>query len=326
MKQVVVSRPGGPDVLTFREAPHPQPRYGEVVVRVAAVGLNRADILQRRGYYPAPPGIDPDVLGLEFAGVIERVGEGVSGLSIGTGVMGIVPGGAYSEEIAVCAADILRCPRSSSLIEAAAIPEAFITAYDALVLQAGIRSGDRVLVHAAASGVGVAATQLAKAVGATVFGTTRSLPKMARLKEFGVDVPLLATERWDCQLLENTSGQGVDVILDLVGGDYVGNDLRVIANCGRIVIVGLLAGTAASVHLGTLLSKRVTMIGTVMRSRPSWERAKLAQDVQKHLIPLFETGAVRPVVDRVFRMDAVADAHRVMENNELVGCAVLVWN
>jgi putative PIG3 family NAD(P)H quinone oxidoreductase len=320
MRAIVITRPGPPDVLQVVERPTPQPAAHELLVRVHAAGVNRADLLQRLGRYPAPPGVPADVPGLEYAGVVETADAKVGGWHPGDRVMGLVAGGAYAEFLTTPAEHALPIPRAWSFAQAAAVPEAFLTAFDALTLQGGLAPGQCVLIHAVGSGVGIAALQLAKAAGLTVAGTSRSPWKLERAAEYGLDRPIRVSGAFDPAA--DLRGWA-DLILDLVGGPYLAGNLRAVAPRGRILVVGLTGGREGSLDMGALLSKRVTLIGTVLRSRSAEEKTALTQAFRVAVIPAFETGRVRPVVDRAFPVGEAADAHRYVEANKNFGSVVL---
>ncbi|HEX7051281.1 MAG TPA: NAD(P)H-quinone oxidoreductase [Longimicrobiales bacterium] len=327
MKAIVIGEPGGPEVLELREVPAPEPGAREIRMRVQAAGVNRADLLQRRGRYPAPPGVAPDIPGLEYAGVVERVGAGVTAWRPGDRVMGLVGGGAYAEAVVVHEDEALPIPARLSAEEAAAVPEAFITAHDALFTLLGVGAGDRVLIHAIGSGVGTAALQLAHTAGAVTFGTSRHAWKLERGAGLGLDVAIDAgREAFADVVSDRTGAAGVDAVLDLVGGAYLHDNLRALAVRGRMAVVGLVAGRAAELDLGLLLRKRLTLIGTALRSRSLDEKIAATRAFRDTGLPLLEAGRVRPVLDRVYPMDAAADAHRRMEANENFGKIVLRWN
>ncbi len=322
MRAVVISQPGGPEVLVVKELPAPGPGTGELLVRVRASGVNRADLLQRAGHYPAPQGAPPDIPGLEFAGEVERVGAGVSGWQAGDRVMGIVAGGGYAEYLTVAAEHVLPLPHFWSFEEGAAVPEAFLTAFDAVELQAGLAAGERLLIHAVASSVGVAALQLGKAAGAKLAGTSRTPWKLERAKQLGLELAFAIEGRFS-PAAELTAW--ADVILDLVGGDYVSGDLVAAAPRGRIILVGLTAGRTAKLDLGLLLSKRLHLYGTVLRTRSREEKASLVRSFAERVMPRFLSGEIRPVVDRVFPAERAAEAHRYLESNLNFGSVVLAW-
>lgn len=322
MRAVVVTQPGGPEVLAVKELPAPRPGTGELLVRVRASGVNRADLLQRAGRYPAPEGVPPNIPGLEFAGEVERVGPGVSSWQAGDRVMGIVAGGGYAEYLTVAAEHALPLPHSWSFEEGAAVPEAFLTAFDAVELQAGLVPGERLLIHAVASSVGVAALQLGKAAGAKLAGTSRTPWKLERAKQLGLELAFAIEGRFS-PAPELTAW--ADVILDLVGGDYVSGDLVAAAPRGRIMLVGLTAGRTAKLDLGLLLSKRLRLYGTVLRTRSQEEKASLVRTFAERVMPRFLSGEIRPVVDRVFPAERAAEAHRYLESNLNFGSVVLAW-
>jgi putative PIG3 family NAD(P)H quinone oxidoreductase len=324
MRAVVITAAGGPEVLQLRDVPRPDPGERQILVAVAATAINRADLLQRRGGYPAPAGWPSSIPGLEYAGTVEAVGAGVTRFGPGDRVMGIVGGGSYAEYVAVDEREALLVPASLSLEQAAAVPEAFITAHDAIIVQAGLAAGESLLVHAVGSGVGTAAIQLAKAAGARTYGTSRSQWKLDRAREFGLDVAInTGTHDFAAVIEGDTAADGADVILDLVGGDYLSGNIRCVARHGRIIIVGLVAGATATLDMRALMTKRALIRGTVLRSRTPAEKAEVARAFATYALPMFETGALRPVVDRVLKLADAPEAHRLMEASDLYGKVVL---
>lgn len=318
-----------PAAIELRDLPLPEPELGQVRVRVQACGVNRADLLQRLGGYPAPPDAPADVPGLEIAGVVDALGPGAREWNVGDRVFGVVGGGAAAEAVVVHARTLARIPDDVDFIEAAAVPEAFVTAYDALVTQAGLSAGESVLVHAAGSGVGTAAVQIARAIGARPFGTARTKEKLARAEALGLVgafVPARAADgapSFASDVRRATEGKGVDVVLELVGGAYVPESLASLSDRGRLVLVGLLAGSRADVDLGVVLRKRLHVFGTVLRSRPLEEKILAARLLERHIAPLVASGALRPIVDRVFSLDRIADAYDVVARGDLFGKVVL---
>jgi putative PIG3 family NAD(P)H quinone oxidoreductase len=326
MRAVVVARPGGPEVLQLAERPLPEPGPGEIRVRVHASALNRADLLQRRGQYPAPPGAPQDIPGLEYAGEVDAVGEGAGLWAVGNRVMGIVGGGGYAEYVVVHEREAIRIPQGLSFEEGAAIPEAFLTAYDALFTRLELLMGERVLIHAVGSGVGTAALQLARAAGAVTIGTSRSADKLARAAELGLDVGIDTGKEELAAALENaTYGSGVHAVVDLVGGRILEESLRGLAQGGRVVVVGTVAGSKVELDLGLLLRRRIRIVGTVLRTRPLEEKIALAREFSSTVLPLLSSGKIRPVIDRVCPFSEIADAHRQMEENDTFGKIVLKW-
>ncbi|HEX8271398.1 MAG TPA: NAD(P)H-quinone oxidoreductase [Longimicrobiaceae bacterium] len=326
MRAVVIARPGGPEVLQLAERPLPEPGPGEIRVRVHASALNRADLLQRRGQYPAPPGAPQDVPGLEYAGEVDAVGEGAGLWAVGNRVMGIVGGGGYAEYVVVHEREAMRIPQGLSFEEGAAIPEAFLTAYDALFTRLELLMGERVLIHAVGSGVGTAALQLARAAGAVTIGTSRSADKLARAAELGLDVGIDTSKEELAAALENaTYGSGVHAVVDLVGGKLLEESLRGLAQGGRVVVVGTVAGSKVELDLGLLLRRRIRIVGTVLRTRPLEEKIALAREFSSTVLPLLSSGKIRPVIDRVYPFSEIADAHRQMEENDTFGKIVLKW-
>lgn len=326
MRSAIITRAGGPDVLEIQDVPRPVPNHGEVLVRVRASALNRADIMQRQGRYPAPAGAPANIPGLEFAGEVDALGPGVRAWKAGDRVFGIVGGGGHAEFVVTREDHLARVPDSLSWEQAAAVPEAFITAHDALVTLAAMETGDVVLVHAVGSGVGLAAVQLVRALGGVCVGTARSADKIARAKELGLHDGTVLKD--DLQPLAGyvhhwTEGRGIDVVLDLVGGAYLPASIECAAPLARVILIGLLAGRSATLNLGTVLNKRIMVRGTMMRSRPSAQKAAATEAFARDVLPLLERGVVKPVIDRVFALDQIREAHARMESNESFGKIVL---
>lgn len=327
MKAVIITRPGGPDVLELQERPKPEPGVGQIRVRVRASALNRADILQRQGNYPVPAGSPADISGMEYAGEVDAIGQAAALWKAGDRVMGIVGGGGHAEYVSVHEREAIPIPRSMSWEEAAAIPEVFLTAYDALFNRVGLRSGETLLIHAIGSGVGTAGLQIARVTGAKVIGTARSSGKLEQAKKLGLDVAIDSSRGdWAEQVEAAIGAERVHAILDLVGGSYLEGNLRVLGSRGRIVMVGMTAGATAQVNLGLLLRKRLTIVGTVLRARPLEEKIELARDFSELMVPLFEAGRIKPVVDRIFPFAEIRAAHELMESNETFGKIVLWWD
>ena len=324
MKAIVITRFGGPEVLELQEVPSPSPSRGEVRVRVRATAVNRADLLQRMGAYPAPPGAPKDIPGLEYAGEVDALGADVTELAVGDRVFGLVGGGAYAEQVVVHAREAVRMPASLSFAAAAAIPEAFITAYDAMVTRGRLASGERVLISAVGSGVGTAAVQLVRALGGQSVGTARTEDKLERARALGLDegiVPKGAS--FADAVRERTNGEGVDLVLELVGGAYVAEDLACVRAKGRVVLVGMIAGNRADIDLGLLLRKRIELSGTVLRARPIEEKIAAARTFERHVVPLFASGKLVSVVDRSFPLGEASRAHELVASNETFGKVVL---
>jgi len=321
MRAVVLESHGDPDVLAIKDVPDPEAGPEDVVVDVVATALNRADLLQRRGFYPEPGPPRPyEIPGMELAGRVAAVGERVSLWSVGDEVMGIVTGGAYAERVAVHERQLMAVPATVALADAAAIPEVWITAHDALVSQGGLTSGGVALVHAGASGVGSAAIQLTKAIGARIV-VTASTGKVEACRALGADrvVDYRKGEDTVAACHELTAGRGVDVVLDVIGGDELARNIAALRVGGRIVQVGVMGGGRASFDLAALLPKRASIIGTVLRARPLEEKILATQRFAREVLPLFADGTLHPVIDRRFPMEAIADAHRHMESNANIG-------
>ena len=326
MRAVVFTAAGGPEVISIREVPTPSPGPGQIRVRVRAAGLNRADIYQRRGGYAAPPGWPADIPGLEYAGDVDALGPGVTSWRVGDRVMGLVGGGGQAGAVVVSEREVLPLPANLSYAEGAAIPEVFYTAYDALVNRGRLAAGERVLIHAVGSGVGTAAAQIAKHLGATVIGTSRSQEKLARAAAYGVEVGIDTSRT----AFVGAVGDPVHLVLDVLGASALADNLSLLATRGRLVLLGLMAGRRAEIDLEPLLHRRLEIIGSVMRTRSSEERAALAVQFRERLLPLFEARngppVLRPVVERVYPMERLAEAHAVMERNENFGKLVGEWS
>lgn len=326
MIAAVISRFGPPEVLEVREVPTPTPAPDEVLVRVHASALNRADLLQRIGRYPAPPGWPSDIPGLEFAGEVAATGGDARRWRAGDRVFGLAGGGAHAEYVVVHEATIARIPDALTWHEAAAIPEAFITAYDALVTQGRLRAGEYVVVHAVASGVGLAAVQVARAWGARTFGTSRSASKLAVARSLGMDdgVALpVSPDAFPPAVAAWSSGHGADLTLDLVGGPYLPANIEAAAPKGRILLVGAVGGGSAQVDVRRILGKRLTLQGTVMRARSLPERIAVAEAFAADVVPRVASGEFVPSIDAVFPLARIADAHARLASNETVGKVVI---
>jgi NADPH2:quinone reductase len=331
MRAVVITSHGGVEGIGVLEVESPPtPVADRVRVRVHAAGLNRADILQRRGSYPAPPGYPQNIPGMEFAGEVVSIGDAVRAWIVGDRVFGITGGGAQAEFVVVPESNLARIPADLDWVGAGSMPEVFITAHDALFTRAGLHMGERVLIHAAASGVGTAAIQVAHAAGATVYGTSRTADKLQRIHELnlGLDKSVAvggqpsnfveAVQKW-------TNGAGADVILDLVGSNYLAENLEALALRGRLICVGTMAGAKSEIDLGLLLRKRATIIGTMLRGRSIEEKAEATRLFASSVLPLVSRGAIRPVIDRVYPADEIRDAHERMESNASFGKIVLTF-
>lgn len=331
MRAVVITSHGGVEGIGLAEVESPPlPTADRVRIRVHAAGLNRADILQRRGKYPAPPGYPQDIPGLEFAGEVEATGDAVRAWKVGDRVFGITAGGAQAEFVIVPESNLARIPDNLDWAEAGAMPEVFITAHDALFTRARLQMGERVLIHAAGSGVGTAAVQLAHAAGATVYGTSRTAEKLERIREFklGLDESVAVGDAPDkfVEAVQNwTDGAGVDVILDLVGGPYFPANLESLASRGRLICVGTTAGAKGEIDIGVLMRKRASIIGTVLRARSIEEKAEATRRYAASVLPLVSRGLVRPVIEKVYPAEEIRAAHEHLESNRTFGKIVLTF-
>ena len=326
MKAVYIANFGEVEGLETRKVPDPpKPKGKEVLVRVRAAGLNRADLLQVRGLYPPPAGYSPNIPGLEFAGEITAVGDNVKKWTVGDRVFGITAGEAQAEFVLTESSVLARIPENLTFAEAAAVPEAFITAHDAIFTNGALKTGETLLVHAVGSGVGLAALQLAKAKGASVIGTSRTADKLDRCSELGLDTGILTDGSSDFLTIvkEKTRGRGVDVILDLVGAAYFTQNLASLALKGRLILVGLTSGRTAEFNLGLALQKRAKIIGTVLRARSTDEKADATRGFADEVVPLLESGTIKPNLDRVFPAEEVVAAYKYLESNESFGKVVL---
>ena len=318
MRAAVITAHGGPEVLRVADVPEPVPDSAEVLVDVVASALNRADLLQRMGLYPGPP-MDPEVPGLEFAGRVVATGDGVTRWSAGDPVMGITAGGGHAERLVVHQDQAVRVPQGMDLAMAGALPEVFITAWDALVLQGGLSAGGTALVHAGASGVGTAAIQLCRMAGAEVL-VTASAGKVDRCLSLGATRAVdYASEDWVAAVADHTAGRGVDVVLDVVGADYLDRNLDALAVGGTIVQVGVMGGGSATFGLGKMLFRRATLVGTTLRARSLDEKVSVSRAFEDRVVPGFEDGRLEVVVDRRYPLDDIAEAHAYMESNASVG-------
>ncbi len=322
MRAIVLREHGGPEVLRIEEVPDPIAGPDDIVVEVAHTALNRADTLQRMGGYPDPRGRDLEIPGLEYAGTVAALGSDVTNWRIGDRVMGIEAGGCYAEKVVTHSRQALPVPTTVDLADAAAISEVFLTAWDALVVQGGLTSGRWGLIHAGASGVGTAGIQIAKAIGARI-AVTCSAGKVDACRALGADLVLERSPADWLGALQAAVPAGVDTILDVVGGDEADRNLQALRMDGTVVQVGLMGGGSAPVNMGLLLMKRLTWIGTTLRARPLERKIALMQRFIDEMLPLFETGALRPVIDSRYPFDQLPEAHRYMQSNANVGKIII---
>lgn len=325
MRAVVITGRGGSEVLDIRDVDRPEPQGAEIRVRVRACGLNRADLMQTRGLYPAPAGVPADIPGLEYAGDVDAIGPDVTGpLEVGDRVFGIVAGGAQAEYLLTHERMAVPIPSNLDYVHAAAVPEAFLTAHDALLTQGRLGPGERVLIHAVGSGVGTAAVQIAHAMGCTVLGTSRTADKLEKAADLGLDAGIdTSSEDFAEAVGEHTGGAGVHVILDLLGARALGGNLRALSLRGRLVVVGLLGGREAALDLGMLLNKRLTVVGTTLRARPIEQKIAATRLFASQVVPWLERELVRPVVDGVFPFASVREGHGRLESNQVFGKVIL---
>jgi len=323
LRAVLIREPGGPEVLTPADAPDPAPGEGEILIRNRATAVNRADVLQRMGFYPPPPGAS-SVPGLECAGEVESIGRGVSRWRPGDRVFALLPGGGYAEKVVVAADVAMAIPANLSFEQAAAVPEVFMTAYDNLVNHGRLEAGGWALVHGGGSGVGTAAIQIAKRRGARVAVTVGSKEKAERCLALGADAAInYREEDFQIRVMEVTDQRGVDVVLDIMGGGYLERNLKSLAMEGRLVIIAAQGGLVAELNLGLMLGRRLTIQATTLRARPVAYKARLARQIEADVLPGLADGSIKPVVDRVFPLAEAAEAHRLMESNAHFGKIVL---
>lgn len=323
MRVVIAPEPGGTEALQIVQRWDPEPGPGELLVAVSATAVNRADILQRKGLYPPPEGAT-DVLGLEAAGVVEAVGAQVSDWAPGDRVCAVLAGGGYAEKVTVPAAVAMPLPPGLDLVEAAAVPEVFATAHDNVMVRGGLRGGETILVHGGASGVGTATIQLAKRSGCTVLVTAGSQERVDACVALGADGGVVYRDNdWSKEVLAQTDGRGVDVVLDVVGGPYLRPNLSCLTTEGRLVVIGLQGGAKAEVNLGTVMAKRLAVMGSTLRARSVEEKAVVMRRLVDDVWPGFSDGTLRPVVDRVVPLERVVDAHAALESGKVVGKVVI---
>ncbi len=323
MRAITISSPGGPEVLTLSEVPDPVPAAGEVLIDIVAAGVNRADLLQRQGMYPPPPGAPP-YPGLECSGLIAAASEGVTDWHAGDEVCALLSGGGYAERVAVPAGQVLPVPDGLTVVQAAALPEVACTVHSNLVTLAGLTAGDALLVHGGASGIGTMAIQLGRELGARVMCTAGTAAKLDRCRELGAELAIsYASEDFVAAVSDFTRGHGADVILDVMGACYLERNVTALAPGGRLVVIGMQGGTRAELDLNALLRKRASVHATSLRSRPAGEKAAIVAAVRDQVWPMVRSGAVHPVIDTVLPLADAADAHRLMESGDHVGKILL---
>jgi putative PIG3 family NAD(P)H quinone oxidoreductase len=323
MHAVVISEPGGPEVLQWTEVEDPRPGPGEVLIEVAAAGVNRADMMQRQGLYPPPPGAPP-YPGLECSGTVVGLGEGVTQWHIGDEVCALLSGGGYAEQVAVPAGQLLPIPKSTTLIEAASLPETLCTVYANVFLGARLAAGETLLIHGGGSGIGTMAIQLAKHFGARVAVTAGSESKLDACRELGADITINYREDDFVEsLMEATDGHGADVILDIIGASYLARNIAALAPDGRIANIGMQQGRKAELDFGALMAKRGAITSTSLRARPSSQKASIVAAVAENVWPVVDSGVIRPVIDTELPMMDAAEAHRIMTASSHMGKIVL---
>jgi putative PIG3 family NAD(P)H quinone oxidoreductase len=325
VRAVVVSEPGGPEVLEVREVPDPEPKPDEVLIDVTATALNRADVLQRQGNYPPPAGAS-SYLGLECSGTVAATGDAVAGWNVGDQVCALLSGGGYAEQVAAPVGQLFPVPAGVSLVDAAALPEAACTVWSMVFggYAGRLQPGERLLVHGGTSGIGTMAIQIARAHGAAVFATAGTPRKVAFCRDLGADVAInYRDEPFEERIHSETNGRGIDVVLDNMGAAYLGRNLSSLAVGGRLIVLGLQGGVKGELNLGMVLAKRATIHAAGLRARPPAEKAGVVSETHANVWPMIEAGTVRPVVDRVLTLDDAAEAHRLVESSEHIGKVLL---
>jgi putative PIG3 family NAD(P)H quinone oxidoreductase len=324
VKAVLPTRHGGPEVLEYADAPDPEPGPGEVVIDVAATAVNRADLVQRQGHYPPPPGAS-EILGLECSGTISALGDDVGGIEVGREVCALLAGGGYATRVAVPVGQVMPAPEGVDLVTAAALPEVAATVWSNVMMVAGLRAGDTFLVHGGAGGIGTFAIQLTKALGATVLATAGSPEKLELCRELGADVAIDYREQDFVEVVASaTDGHGADVILDNMGASYLARNLEALATEGRLIVIGFQGGSRAEMDLRSLFLKRAAVFSASLRARPIGEKATICAEVAENVWPLVADGSVRPVIGRTMPLAEAADAHRLMESGQSTGKILLV--
>jgi len=324
MKAIIITRPGGPEVLEIAERPKPIYGAGEVLVKVAAAGVNRPDVAQRKGHYPPPPGAPQDIPGLEVAGTVVAKGANVSRWKIGDKVCALVIGGGYAEYCNVPEGQCLPVPDNLTFTEAASLPETFFTVWSNVFDRGNLKSGESLLVHGGSSGIGVAAIQMATALGSTVYVTAGSAEKCSFCEALGAAKAInYKTENFADAIKELTNGKGVDVILDMIGGDYTAPNIQSLALDGRLVLINMMLGKNVQLDLSQVMAKRLTITGSTLRSRDISFKSDIARNLDRIIWPLLESGEIKPVINAVFPAEKAADAHRLMESSAHIGKIVL---
>jgi putative PIG3 family NAD(P)H quinone oxidoreductase len=321
MRAITIREPGGPDVLEWTEVPDPEPGPGEVLVEVAASAVNRADLLQRQGRYPPPPGAS-DILGLECSGTIAALGEGVEGWQYGDEVCALLAGGGYAEKVVVPAVQLLPVPAEVSLLTAAALPEVACTVWSNIVMISRLTAGEVLLIHGGAGGIGTHAIQVGKALGATVAVTAGSPERLERCSQLGADITINYREQDFVEVLKKEN-DGADVILDNMGASYLDRNIDALARDGRLAIIGMQGGSKTEFNVGKLMAKRATVSGTTLRARPVEDKGRIVADVREKLWPLVENGSVQPIVGQAIPLSEAANGHRALEEGGVFGKVLL---
>lgn len=324
MKAVIITQPGAPEVLQLAERPKPEIQAGEILVKVAAAGVNRPDVAQRKGHYPPPAGASQDIPGLEIAGVISKVGDDVTRWKVGDRVCALITGGGYAEYCSVPAGQCLPVPDNLTMIEAASLPETYFTVWSNVFDRGRLKAGETLLVHGGSSGIGVTAIQMARAMGNAVYVTAGSDDKCRFCEKLGATKAInYKTENFKDVIQQLTDGRGVDVILDMIGGDYTTPNLQSLAEEGRLLLINMMLGKDVGIDLSLIMRKRLTITGSTLRARDIAFKTAVAQSLEKNIWPFFDSGKIRPVIYEVFPAVQAAEAHRLMESSQHMGKIVL---
>jgi NADPH:quinone reductase len=325
LKAIVITSPGAPEVLQLQDRPVPEPGTGEVLVKVFAAGINRPDVAQRKGHYPPPPGASPDIPGLEISGVVERLGQDCAMLKVGDKICALVSGAGYAEYCSVPEGQCLPIPGNLSFVEAASLPETFFTVWSNVFDRGRLGHDEKLLIHGGSSGIGVAAIQMAKAWGATVYVTAGSEEKCVFCENLGAEKAInYKTKKFKEEIQRLTSNKGLDVILDMIGADYTPDNLEILREDGRLVLINVMKGDATTIKLSQVMRKRLTITGSTLRPRDPVFKASIAAKLKEFVWPWLESGKVKPIIFQTFSLDKAAEAHHLMESSQHIGKIVLI--
>ena len=323
MRAIIITKPGGPEVLQARDRPVPEPGEGEVLIKVSAAGVNRPDVAQRKGHYPPPPGASPDIPGLEVAGIVEKLGKNCSALKVGDKVCALLTGGGYAEYCVAPEGQCLQFPENLSFVEAASLPETFFTVWSNVFERGNLKPGEKILIHGGSSGIGVAAIQMAKAWNTTVYVTAGSKEKCIFCEQLGATKAINYNQENFKLQLKALEPKGIDVILDMIGGDYTPDNLEILAEEGRLVLINMMKGDETTIRLSQVMRKRLTITGSTLRARNTSFKAAVASSLKKFVWPWLQSGIVKPIVYETFPLEKASDAHQLMESSRHIGKIIL---